>query len=86
MRMRIYIAFFHYMNQSIKMHLELSHYSRYGPENLYIYIISYSYYHTKNDVFFSKSKHNYKCDTDFIQTLFQKSWDTVQIVNKNRMQ
>ncbi len=67
MRMRIYIAFFHCMNQSIKMHLELSHYSRYGPENVYIYIISYSYYHTKSDVFFSKSKHNYKCDIDFIQ-------------------
>ncbi len=42
------------MNQSIKMHLELSHYSRYGVENVYIYIISYSYYHTKSAVFSPK--------------------------------
>ncbi len=54
MRMRIYSVFFHCMNQSIKMHLELSHYSRYGAENVYIYIISYSYYHTKSDVFSPK--------------------------------
>ncbi len=25
-------------------------------------------------------------DNDYLQTRFQKSWDTVQIVNKNRMQ
>ncbi len=66
-RVRIYRVFFHCMNQSIKMHLELSHYSRYGAENVYIFIISYSYHHTKSDVFFSKSQHNYKRDIDFKQ-------------------
>ncbi len=36
-RVRIYSAFFHCMNQSNKMHLELSHNSRYGAENVYLY-------------------------------------------------
>ncbi len=32
-----------------------------GPENVYIYIISYSKYHTKSDIF----RKNHKWDIDF---------------------
>ncbi len=36
MHVHIYSAFFHCMIQSVKMHLELSHNSRFGAENIFI--------------------------------------------------
>ncbi len=65
MRMRIYIAFFHCMNQSIKMHLEY-HIIQDMGQKMYVsfHIVTIT---RRVMFFFSKSKHNYKCDTDFIQ-------------------
>ncbi len=37
-----------------------------GAEIVYIYV-SHDSNHTKNAFFFSKNKHDYKCDIDFIQ-------------------
>jgi len=40
----------------------------------------------KCDKLHLKDSHTFSSENLIIQTQFHKSWDTVQIVNKNRMQ